>query len=367
MPDFSRIIRMAYLRILDREPDPGGLASFNGQMNGGMSEAAMREALLRSPEFASRNPDAGLPARLGLNVHIPSDPMIDDVTRGLGMRWVRLDFDWFRIEPQQGEFHWEELDRVVSRTAKRGAGMLATLAYTPPWASPRSGSARISDPPADTRFWTDFVRAAIERYRHEVQHWQFWNEPNVREFWTGSRAQYRTQILEPAASVARSIDPGLKVVAPGLANLRDWRDWFREAMTARDAIDVVDHHNYQRSGQEVLRGLERDQPGQPSLRTLMRQLAVDDKPFWLTETGTRSDQADQRQYYEDVVAVLSEKTWVNRLFFFHYWDGPGQGNGGLGIVNEDFSPKPAYLFLQTILRPARAARSHRRAQPATTR
>jgi hypothetical protein len=60
MPDFSRIIRMAYLRILDREPDPGGLASFNGQMNGGMSEAAMREALLRSPEYATKNP-----ARLG--------------------------------------------------------------------------------------------------------------------------------------------------------------------------------------------------------------------------------------------------------------------------------------------------------------
>ena len=56
MPDFSRIIRMAYLRILDREPDPGGLASYNEQMNGGMSEAVMRETLLRSPEYATKNP-----------------------------------------------------------------------------------------------------------------------------------------------------------------------------------------------------------------------------------------------------------------------------------------------------------------------
>jgi len=367
MPDFARVIRDAYIEILERDADPGGLASYNAQMNGGMSEAAMRESLLRSPEFASLSPDLGLPARLGLNVHVPSDGMIDDVTRGLGMTWVRLDFDWFRIEPQQGEFHWDELDRVVSRTAARGARMLATLAYTPSWASPNPGNPLQSDPPADTRFWTDFVREAIGRYRHEVQHWQFWNEPNVREFWTGSRAQYRTQILEPAASAARAIDPGLQVVAPGLANLRDWRDWFREAMTARDAIDVVDHHNYQRSGQEVLRGLERDQLGQPSLRTLMKQLGVDDKPFWLTETGIRSDQADQRQYYEDVVAVLREKTWVTRVFFFHYWDGPGQGNGGFGIVNEDFSPKPAYAFLQSVLRPAGATRSAPAPSPATTR
>lgn len=60
MPDFSRIIRMAYLRILDREPDPGGLANYNEEMNGGMTEATMREALLRSAEYATKNP-----ARLG--------------------------------------------------------------------------------------------------------------------------------------------------------------------------------------------------------------------------------------------------------------------------------------------------------------
>jgi hypothetical protein len=56
MPDFSRIIRMAYVRILDREPDPGGLAHYNGLMNEGTSEAAIREALLRSPEYAEKNP-----------------------------------------------------------------------------------------------------------------------------------------------------------------------------------------------------------------------------------------------------------------------------------------------------------------------
>jgi uncharacterized protein DUF4214 len=56
MPDFSRIIRMAYVRILAREPDPGGLAHYNGLMNGGTSEAAIREVLLRSPEYAEKNP-----------------------------------------------------------------------------------------------------------------------------------------------------------------------------------------------------------------------------------------------------------------------------------------------------------------------
>jgi hypothetical protein len=57
MPSFTRIVSMAYLRILGRAPDPGGLQNFNTLMNQGLTEAQMREALLRSPEYAAKNPD----------------------------------------------------------------------------------------------------------------------------------------------------------------------------------------------------------------------------------------------------------------------------------------------------------------------
>ena len=57
MPNFGRIISLAYLRILERPPDPGGLENYNRHMNQGLTEAMMREALLRSPEYASKNPD----------------------------------------------------------------------------------------------------------------------------------------------------------------------------------------------------------------------------------------------------------------------------------------------------------------------
>ena len=56
MPNFANIIGLAYLRILGRAPDPGGLDNFNRLMNAGLTEAMMREALLRSPEYAAKNP-----------------------------------------------------------------------------------------------------------------------------------------------------------------------------------------------------------------------------------------------------------------------------------------------------------------------
>ena len=64
MPNFSRVISLAYMRLLERPPDPGGLASYNDAMNQGMSEATMREALIRSPGYAQKNPDLA-PSRTG--------------------------------------------------------------------------------------------------------------------------------------------------------------------------------------------------------------------------------------------------------------------------------------------------------------
>jgi hypothetical protein len=55
MPDFTPIIRIAYQEILEREPDPGGLAFYNSRMNEGLSEADLRETLLRSVEYANKN------------------------------------------------------------------------------------------------------------------------------------------------------------------------------------------------------------------------------------------------------------------------------------------------------------------------
>lgn len=57
MPDFGRIINLAYTRILGRPADPGGQETYDRLMNQGMTEAMMRESLLRSSEYATKNPD----------------------------------------------------------------------------------------------------------------------------------------------------------------------------------------------------------------------------------------------------------------------------------------------------------------------
>jgi len=58
MPDFRHVITLAYNRILLRNPDQSGLASFDAAMNAGLTEAQLHEVLLRSPEYAQRFPSA---------------------------------------------------------------------------------------------------------------------------------------------------------------------------------------------------------------------------------------------------------------------------------------------------------------------
>ena len=63
MPDFTRIIHLAYQRILGRPADLDGLDNYNRLMNRSLTEADMRESLLRSAEYAEQNPGAGPSAK----------------------------------------------------------------------------------------------------------------------------------------------------------------------------------------------------------------------------------------------------------------------------------------------------------------
>jgi hypothetical protein len=53
-PDFTHIVKLAYVDILRREADDGGLKYYCQRMVDGMTESMLRETLLRSDEFKRR-------------------------------------------------------------------------------------------------------------------------------------------------------------------------------------------------------------------------------------------------------------------------------------------------------------------------
>src|SRR6478735_69224 len=116
-----------------------------------------------------------------------------DAMAATGAKWIALDFDWNSIQGDgPTSFRWDRsTDTVVREARARNLQIVATLAYSPPWAR-RSVCAGTSHClPADPAAFARFAAAAARRYgansavaefRGAVRVWQIWNEANHYPF-----------------------------------------------------------------------------------------------------------------------------------------------------------------------------------------
>jgi polysaccharide biosynthesis protein PslG len=287
----------------------------------------------------ARGADPELP--YGINTHLPSSTVLD-LVRDAGISWIRVDFNWFMMEPARGVYDWSATDAVVSDARARGLNVFATLAYVPDWAAGGDGS----NVPAD---WYQFVFDTVSRYKDSVKHWGMWNEPNLDPFFRGAPRQYIRDVLRPGARAVRDADGSALVLGPELAQLQSghWNAWLATVLTqAGDAIDVVTHHDYSDDGLAVLRGLGGEFPFW-RLRTprgIMELTGTSGKPLWLTETGWRTDQvtqSEQADYYVQVLEGVNSAPWLDKVFFYEVADDP-RFLEQWGILESDLTPKEAY-------------------------
>src|SRR5579872_5849723 len=143
-----------------------------------------------------------------MNGHMPSPADLDSMA-ALGVSAVRVDFNWYQIEPTAGTYDFTVQDIAVQAANARGIAVYPSVGYTPQWASSvptcTPGSA---DPtascqnklPANVSDWTDAVTQIVTHYRGQVACWGIWNEPNLTTFFDGSEDDFVNQIFLPAAA-----------------------------------------------------------------------------------------------------------------------------------------------------------------------
>jgi hypothetical protein len=283
----------------------------------------------------------------GINAHLPSSALLDRVVEA-GIAWVRVDFNWFMMEPARGIYDWTLTDAAVREARARGLNVYATLAYSPAWAN---GGQAPNTPPVDPQDWYAFVYTTVSRYRGSVRHWGMWNEPNFKSFFSGSPDQYIDTILRVGAQAVRDADPGGYVLGPELAQEGDWWRWLYTVLDqAAEAIDIVAQHSYQDTGRDVLRRLGgRVEPWHwPTVRDVMKWTGTDAKELWLTETGWNTagvSEEEQAAYYRQVLAGVEAYDWLAKVFFYQLVDEPGSPDQW-GALRVDLSPKPAYETYQ---------------------
>lgn len=62
----------------------------------------------------------------GVNAHVPDAQTLSLIAEA-GFGWVRMDFNWFEIEPSKGVFVFEPLDQAVDEAVLGGSACLLPL------------------------------------------------------------------------------------------------------------------------------------------------------------------------------------------------------------------------------------------------
>lgn len=139
--------------------------------------------------------------------------------RSLGLRWVRVDLHWDRLEPAPGQWRLAELDRLVSVMQEQSISPLMYLVGSAPFASSAPAGVLNVDqyPPVSAELFADRMGLLASRYP-TVKAWQVWNEPNLPSFWQPMEdPQAYARLLEPSLARLTAANPAAQRVHGGYA------------------------------------------------------------------------------------------------------------------------------------------------------
>lgn len=320
----------------------------------GSSQAAAPATAFVSPAF----PDVGIAAGADLQNWASSDldRQLDDYLV-LHSHWIRSDFAWDVIEPQQGTFNWSGFDELVSAARARRLNLIATVGYTPVWANGGSTDHRYEPTSADQ--FGQFAGQVAGRYAPEGVHtYEIWNEPNIGFWQPAPNPAAYTAVLKAAYLAIHAADPHAVVLTGGTSPAGDGsstlspQTWLNDlyADGAKPYFDAVAHHPYVDS--TATPGdlgnawyLMYDAYAPSNLRGIMSANGDAAKRIWATEVGCNRVALGDMECSDRISKAFQlwrGYPWAGALTWFIYWD-----PNVYGLVDGNWGRRPEWYAFQT--------------------
>lgn len=327
--------------------------------------------------------DPALPDwRYGVTAHLnrghelyPSDAAIEQAAQmigDLGVDVIRFDLIWALVQRNDGDrYDWSDYDFILELSQQYGFDLLPIIDHSAEWASAGRGARDWRDwafaAPIPTEYaWFSFQ--AVERYRQNIHAWMIWNEPNLSMFWRPEPDPVRySALLKHAYFAIKYADPEAVVVLGGLANADNARlpqsapnspESFLQTIYDEGGgpfFDVAARHPYTNPGQGAPALLKRLN----DFRAVMVANGDGQKPIWVTEIGypalptsALTDEA-QGRWVAQSLEVIDSTSHVPVTFWYNFREkgtDPDNWEHQFGLVENDFSVKPAYLAFQEYIR-----------------
>jgi hypothetical protein len=204
------------------------------------------------------------------------------VARRMGVKYLRCAFSWNAIEKHAGEYDWTFWDNLVALAESNGIQLLPYVAYTPEWAA-KDAKDFWKQPPRDPALYAGFMYTIAARYRGRILSWEIWNEPDNKDFWTGTADEFAA-LAEAAARRIREADPQAVLVLGGMAYGPG--EFFQRLMREDHIagyVDVIAMHVYPESWLNQ-RAEDIFQQWVPAMRQMI-QSVHSGAQLWLNEMG----------------------------------------------------------------------------------
>lgn len=303
------------------------------------------------------------------NWHFP-DALIDKAAqqiRELGVDMVRTDVVWSDVHCGAGQYDFARYDRLLAKLHEHGINLLIVLHYNKERLDIH-GNEIWNRPPDSLDEFARYVETAVRRYKHLVHTWEIWNEPNHPVYWNAPPDQLKlySRLFELSYHAAKNADPACTVINGGI--------------TAEVAQDV--RYFYDNGGGKLTDKLNMHMFLDPlavnSLQTLseviqqvsgvMAEFGDDHKKIWITEIGCpgvinpaqtkpwwigrNTTEEEQSEWLDKVFTMAGAFPSVEKVFWAFYRDTGMFFKDGVdyfGLVRNDFTPKPAFYRLKSLI------------------
>ena len=322
------------------------------------------------------------------------------LTEIAGFDWIRQQIHWKDIEASPGVYYWDEVDRIIADTSAHNIKLMISVVQAPDFYEANHGI------PADPIPFGNFVENMVQRYGGLITAVEIWNEPNLA-IENGGRiddtaiAHYAEMLIEAYKRI-KAVRSFTYVIAaaPSSTGVNDVNLAMDDTLflsklyaykngAVKNSFDAQGVHPGAAANPPD--SMFPDKPGNPigwndhpthyfrhveSVRQTMVDSGLAEKQIWLTEYGWATENNTPGYEYGNVVSMDEQakfigdatqmvyksyrdevgRSWIGVMFLWNMnfavlWG--QQGNpiheqASFGILNPDWSPRPAFIALQGI-------------------
>lgn len=251
---------------------------------------------------------------VGVNHAYPTEFLIG-LAKKAGVSWYRdWSLKWQHIEPEQGNFQWQISDPQIERVVAQDVNLMAMIPFpSADWNStaPSLDTLKAESPrykvggkgddqelalrarwawmPRDVNELSGFIKAAVGRYKNQIQVWEFLNEPLFTTYslpdadrldsatLKGYTVEDYVNLLRKVVPAIREANPGARIMGgPGMNSTGAYTIPMVEAGIL-DMIDIFGVHDYPFRAKPEERLTSND----ALLKAMKAHGGL--KPMWMTE------------------------------------------------------------------------------------